>query len=111
MTIGLSAWLLVTVMCVEVWYRAHETGEKLHWSFEVPASKEHFSDLTLPDPLGDERRAASWTDSDGSRWTRLLLQVGGWSASLANSRSTTPAGELPPGGWFQTPGGSGYDRS
>ena len=42
MTIGLSAWLLVTVVCVEVWYRAHETGEKLHWSFEVPSFQRAF---------------------------------------------------------------------
>jgi hypothetical protein len=40
--------------------RVHETGETLHWSFEAPASKEHFSDVSLPDPLGDERRAASF---------------------------------------------------
>jgi hypothetical protein len=83
MTIGLSAWLLVTVVCVEVWYRVHEIGEKVHWSFEVPASKEHFSDLTLPNPLGDERRAASWTESDGSRWTALFFK---WAAGPPRSR-------------------------
>ncbi len=70
--IGLAMWLLFTVLGTEVWYRTHETGETLHWSFEWPASKDHFSDLLIPDALGDERRAASWTESDGSRWTAIF---------------------------------------
>src|SRR5271166_2157016 len=58
--IGLATWLLFTVLGTEVWYRTHETGETLHWSFKWPASKDHFSDVLIPDALGDERRAASW---------------------------------------------------
>jgi hypothetical protein len=58
-------------------------GETLHWSFELPASKEHFADVLLQDPLGDERRAASWTESDGSRWTALFFR---WAAGPPRSR-------------------------
>lgn len=83
LAIGLGAWLLVTVLGVEVWYRAHETGETLHWSFEVPTSKEHFANVPLPDPLGDERRGASWTERDGSRWTALFFK---WAAGPPRSR-------------------------
>jgi exosortase len=83
LAIGLGAWLLVTVFSVEVWYRAHETGEKSHWSFEAPTSKEHFANLSLPDPLGDERRGASWTETDGSRWTALFFK---WAAGPPRSR-------------------------
>jgi exosortase len=83
LAIGLGAWLLVTVLGVEVWYRAHETGETLHWSFEVPTSKENFANVPLPDPLGDERRGASWTERDGSRWTALFFK---WAAGPPRSR-------------------------
>jgi exosortase len=83
LTIGLGAWLLITVFGVEVWYRAHETRETLHWSFEVPTSKEHFANVSLPDPLGDERRGASWTERDGSRWTALFFK---WAAGPPRSR-------------------------
>ena len=48
LTLGLGAWLLFTVFSVEVWYRMHETGETLHWSFEAPTSKENFTNLSLP---------------------------------------------------------------
>ena len=40
----------VTVLGTEVWYRTHETGETLHWSFEWPVAKEDFSDLVIPKP-------------------------------------------------------------
>jgi len=83
LAIGLGAWLLVTVFGVEVWYRVHETGETLHWSFEAPTAKEHFANVSLPDPLGDERRGVSWTESDGSRWTALFFK---WAAGPPRSR-------------------------
>jgi exosortase len=79
---GLAAWLLVTVVGAEVWYRTHESGETLHWSFELPVSKDQFAKLT-PDPLGDERSAASWTEGDGSRWTALFFK---WDAGPPRSR-------------------------
>src|ERR1700738_917254 len=49
---------------VEVWYRMDERGRSSIGLCNCQPPKEHFSDLTLPDPLGDERRAASWTESD-----------------------------------------------
>jgi exosortase len=100
LTIGLGAWLLVTVVGVEVWYRMHETAETLHWSFEAPTAKEHFGDVSLPDPLGDERRAVSWTDGDGSRWTALFFKwVAGPPRSRILARLHRPENCLPAAGF------------
>jgi exosortase len=79
--IGLGTWLLLIVLGTEVWYRTHETRDKLHWSFEWPVAKEHFSDVAISQyAVGelkfDEGRAASWMDSDGSYWTALFLKWG-----------------------------------
>lgn len=86
--VGLGTWLLLIVLGTEVWYRAHETREKLHWSFEWPVSKEHFSDVVISQYATgelkfDEGRAASWMDSDGSSWTALFLK---WGAGPTRSR-------------------------
>jgi exosortase len=82
LVIGLSTWLLVSVLGTEVWYRAHEGRETGHWSFEWPVMKEHFSEVAIP-ALGDERRAASWTDGDGSRWMAFFFR---WAAGPPSSR-------------------------
>ena len=81
--IALGAWLLATILGTELWYRSHETGETLNWSFEFPTAKDQFSDVVIPDALGDERRAASWTESDGSRWTAFFFK---WDAGPPSSR-------------------------
>ena len=86
--IGLGTWLLLIVFGTEVWYRAHETREKLHWSFEWPIAKEHFSDVVISEYATgelrfDEGRAASWKGSDGSYWTALFLK---WGAGPTRSR-------------------------
>jgi exosortase len=83
LVIALGAWLLVTVLGAEIWYRAHETGKTFHWSFEFPTAKDRFSDVPIPDTLGDTRRGASWTESDGSRWTALFFT---WTAGPPSSR-------------------------
>jgi len=83
LAIGLGAWLLVTVLGTEAWYRIHETGETLHWTFQLPVSKEKFRNLPCPDPLGDQRSAGSWTEADGSRWTALFFK---WDAGPPSSR-------------------------
>ena len=81
--IALGAWLLITVLGAEIWYRIHETGEKLNWSFEFPTAKNDFSVLQIPDALGDDRHAASWTESDGSLWTAFFFK---WEAGPPSSR-------------------------
>jgi exosortase len=83
--IALGAWLLITVLGAEIWYRTHETGQTLRWSFELPTAKDHFSDVQIPDDLGlgDTRRAASWTESDGSYWTAFFFK---WDAGPPSSR-------------------------
>jgi exosortase len=47
------------------------------------SSKPKFQTLSLPDLLGDEQRAASWTENDGSRWTALFFK---WAAGPPSSR-------------------------
>jgi exosortase/archaeosortase family protein len=81
--IGLGAWLLFTVLGAEIWYRAHETGMVRRWSFEWPVQKKQFFDVAIADPLGDERRAASWTDTDGSQWLAFFFR---WDYGPARSR-------------------------
>jgi exosortase len=83
LVIGLGAWLLVSVIGTEGWYRAHEGKETRYWSFAWPVMKKDFSELAIPDALGDERRAASWTDGDGSRWTAFFFK---WAAGPPRSR-------------------------
>jgi exosortase len=80
--IAFGSWLVVTVLSTEIWYRAHETAKTLKWSFEFPTAKDNFSDVVIPD-LGDERRAASWTETDGSRWTAFFFK---WEAGPPRSR-------------------------
>ncbi len=83
LVIGLGAWLLFTVLGTEVWYRAHETAATRQWSFEWPVTKNHFSDVAIPESLGDEGRGASWIDGDGSSWTAFFFK---WSPGPARSR-------------------------
>ncbi len=83
MAISLGAWLALTIIGTETWYRAHENGELLQWSFQMPDSKPKFQTLSIPDVLGDEQRAASWTENDGSRWTALFFK---WAAGPPRSR-------------------------
>jgi exosortase len=81
--ISLGGWLALTIIGTEIWYRAHENGQLLQWSFQLPTSKPKFKTLSLPDLLGDQQRAASWTENDGSRWTALFFK---WAAGPPRSR-------------------------
>jgi len=86
--IGLSTCLLVSLVGTEVWYRAHEGEETRHWSFEWPVRKARFAEVAIPQPAADmlrfdEGRAASWMDSDGSRWTAFFFK---WAAGPSRSR-------------------------
>jgi exosortase len=83
LAISMAVWLILTIFCTEIWYRLHENGELLQWSFQLPVSKPKFRTLSLPDLLGDEQRAASWTENDGSRWTALFFK---WGAGPPRSR-------------------------
>jgi exosortase len=83
LAIFMAVWLALTILGTEAWYRAHENGELLQWTFQLPVSKPKFHTLSLPDLLGDEQRAASWTENDGSRWTALFFK---WAAGPPRSR-------------------------
>ena len=83
LAISAVVWLALTILGTEAWYRAHENGELLQWSFQLPISKPKFQTLSLPDLLGDEQRAASWTENDGNRWTALFFK---WAAGPPRPR-------------------------
>ena len=83
LAISLGVWLALTLIGTEIWYRVHENGQLLEWSFQLPTSKSKFKTLSLPDLLGDQQRAASWTENDGSRWTALFFK---WAAGPPRSR-------------------------
>jgi len=88
LTFGLGVWVMFTVIGTELWYRAHETQGKLHWSFVWPVDKKDFSDVTISklekDMLAcDEGRAAEWTNGDGSHWMAFFLK---WAEGPARSR-------------------------
>ena len=113
--VGLGAWLLLTILGTEVWYRAHEAGEKLHWSFEWPVAKEQFSDVVISQYAAeelkfDEGHAASWMESDGSYRTALFSKVGCRTESFENSRPFAPPGRLPARSRLYTQGGSRCDH-
>src|SRR5205823_1841306 len=77
--LGLGIWVLFTVVAIEFWYRAHETQNRLHWSFLWPAHKKDFSEITISKPevdelKFDEGRGAEWTNEDGSRWMTFFFR-------------------------------------
>ena len=84
---GLAGWLLLTLTGTELWYRAHKGVSTAGWSVEWPISKEHFCNVAIAEDakgLGfDEGSAASWTNSDASRWTGFFFK---WAAGPVRSR-------------------------
>jgi exosortase len=88
LAVGLSAWVLFTLLSVEVWYRAHETKDTRHWSIVWPVDKRDFSEVPIPKPsvealACDEGRGAEWTNNDGSRWMMFYFA---WAEGPARSR-------------------------
>jgi exosortase len=85
---GLGAWVLVTVVGTEVWYRSHETDGKAQWSVAWPVYKRDFSDVKLSEGELDalacnERRSAEWTNSDDSHWMAFFFR---WDKGPSKSR-------------------------
>jgi exosortase/archaeosortase family protein len=97
---ALTVWLLFTVLGTELWYRSHETQNTYHWSLVWPAEKQRFSDVAIPDPLGDERRAASWVDGKGNDWMVFFFKwLAGPPSSRILARLHRPEKCLPPAGY------------
>ncbi|MGB8353160.1 MAG: exosortase/archaeosortase family protein [Chthoniobacteraceae bacterium] len=105
LTCTLAAWLFVTLAGSEIWYRWHESGETVRWSFQWPVSKKDFTDIAIPANAADllkfdSGHAASWTESDGSRWSAFFLKwVAGPSRSRILARSHRPDICLPSAGY------------
>jgi exosortase len=102
---GLGAWVLFTLVGVEVWYQLHETKDKSRWSFIWPVYKKDFFDVTIPkleaDALAcDQGRAAKWVNDDGSRWmTFFFTWAEGPTRSRILARMHRPENCLPAAGY------------
>jgi exosortase len=88
LALGLGAWVLLTIAGTEFWYRKNETGGKPQWSVTWPADKTDFSEVNLSELEAsslacDEKRAAEWTNADGSHWTAYFFT---WAEGPARSR-------------------------
>ena len=85
---GLCGWMFFTVIGTEIWYRAHERTEALHWSVVWPVQKKEFADIPISKPeadslLFDEGRGAEWNNGDGSHWTAYFFR---WAEGPSQSR-------------------------
>jgi exosortase/archaeosortase family protein len=105
LTLSLGAWLMLTVISVEVWYRAHEERGKVGWSVAWPVSKKEFSDLPITELEAnalacDEKTGAGWTNSDGSHWMAFFFKWGeGPARSRILARMHRPENCLPAAGY------------
>jgi hypothetical protein len=75
------AWLALTEMATEVWYRAHETpaNERRSWSVRWPETRTNFEPLDVSPKVRktlayDEGREAGWEEPDGSRWQMFAFK-------------------------------------
>jgi exosortase/archaeosortase family protein len=87
-TIGFGAYILLTVLSTEIWYRSHESDGKPQWSVAWPTYKKDFSNIALSERELDalacnERQSAEWTNSDGSHWTAYFFR---WDKGPSKSR-------------------------
>jgi exosortase len=100
-----GAWILFTVVGTELWYRSHETKGGPQWSFVWPVNKRDYSDVKLSERESsalacDEKRAAEWTNSDGSQWTVFFFNwARGPSKSRILARMHRPENCLPAAGY------------
>jgi exosortase len=105
LVLGLGAWILFTVVGTEVWFRSHETKEKLRWSFVWPVYKRDFAEIAISKPevkaVGcDHGQGASWTDDDGSRWIAFFFNwAEGSPHSRIRARGHRPENCLPAAGY------------
>ena len=77
--LGLGAWIMLTVVGTETWYRTHETTDTVHWSFIWPVSKPDFTEIPITKVESDfllfnEGRGAQWTNEDGSHWVAYFFK-------------------------------------
>jgi exosortase/archaeosortase family protein len=92
--VGLSliAWIVVTEVTTEAWYRGHEANliPNRQWGVAWPANDPQFKKAELPETSlailrCSSSQAASWQDEDGNRWSAFFLrwEPGKNSAQLA----------------------------
>jgi exosortase len=85
---ALGGWILFTVIGTEIWYRAHERLDTVHWSIAWPVYKQAFVDISISKPdadalLFDEGRGAEWKNEDGTDWVAYFFR---WAKGPARSR-------------------------
>jgi exosortase len=96
--VGLSviAWIGVTEMATEIWYRSHETHlvRNPRWTIAWPSGSPKFTKRSVPERSlailrCSKSESASWQDEDGNQWSAFFLrwEPGKNSAQLAKGHS------------------------
>ncbi len=77
----LPAWLLISELGVEAWYRTNERGlpDPVTWTVSWPERNPTFQNVTMSDKSVqllryDEGRHGRWTNPDGTQWQMIYLR-------------------------------------
>jgi exosortase len=86
--IGFCVLIFAALAGTEAWYRMHERGEKLRWSFTPPIDATQFQAVPIQPDIAkllqfDQGSGAVWRENDGSVWTAFFFE---WAAGPARSR-------------------------
>ncbi len=93
---ALIAWIILTEVAVEAWYRSHERqlGAPVAWVVEFPQDADGFKKLTIPDIARqmlryDEGKNVQWSDPNAS-WQLIYLRWNAGRIAAHLARSHTP---------------------
>jgi exosortase/archaeosortase family protein len=82
--ISVLAWIGITEVSTEVWYRTHERDlvSNAHWSVAWPTQAAHFKKTAVPEKSLAILRcsnsdSAVWEDAEGNEWSAFFLR---WDA-------------------------------
>ncbi len=88
--VGAALWLLLSAVNTEIWYRTREARlvDNVEWNINWPQAKLSYEIVPLAPLIEsilayDQGRAASWLESDGSRWTVFFFR---WLPGSVSSR-------------------------
>jgi len=97
-SIALTAWILLTELGVEAWYRSHETRVPVaaQWTVAWPTENPTFKELPLAGKTRqilhyDEGRSAAW-EADGLQWQAVFLRWKPGRTAIHLAQSHTPKG-------------------
>jgi hypothetical protein len=91
-----AAWICLSDVGVEAWYRAHETRAEpqAHWTVQWPAGAPGYKDIQMTDAARrmlryDHAHNASWAD-EGLQWQVILLHWNGGRTAARLATGHTP---------------------